>query len=256
MLLISTDFDATIYDSSASPCIDAEWVEWMRQAQGRGTKWIINTGRGLMDVVSTVESLKLKIWPDFVVSVERHIHLRQDQGYHDHALWNAACHKDHQLLFRETKNFFLQIRRSVSSRYKVQFYEETLSPLCIMAVHLHEADLIHQHVEEECRRVRNLTVVRNSEFFRFSHAAYSKGTALGEIANSLGIGREAIFAAGDHFNDLPMLDGVHAANVAAPSNAVPAVKAVVAKVGGYIAERSYSQGVLEALKFFEAKNSA
>ena len=94
--------------------------------------------------------------------------------------------------------------------------------------------------------------MRNTIYVRFCHEAYSKGTALGELARLTGISRDEIFAAGDHYNDLPMLDGRHAAWVACPGNAVEAVKRAVREAGGYVAQGLCSDGIVEALRHFGA----
>jgi hydroxymethylpyrimidine pyrophosphatase-like HAD family hydrolase len=94
--------------------------------------------------------------------------------------------------------------------------------------------------------------MRNTIYLRFCHEAYSKGTALGELARLTGIESEEIFAAGDHYNDLPMLDGTFAKWVACPGNAVPAVKRAVTEAGGYVGEGMASFGVVEALRQFGA----
>ena len=94
--------------------------------------------------------------------------------------------------------------------------------------------------------------MRNTIYLRFCHEAYSKGTALGELARLTGISREEIFAAGDHYNDLPMLDGRFAQWVACPGNAVAPVKEAVAQAGGYVAKGECSAGVVEALLYFGA----
>ena len=82
-----------------------------------------------------------------------------------------------------------------------------------------------------------LTVVRNDVYARFSHANYNKGTALGEIARQLGVPKHAVFAAGDHLNDIPMLCGDFAQCIVAPDNAVPAIKDLVQRQGGYVSHQ-------------------
>jgi hydroxymethylpyrimidine pyrophosphatase-like HAD family hydrolase len=54
--------------------------------------------------------------------------------------------------------------------------------------------------------VPHLAVVRNDVYIRFAHDAYNKGTALREIARRLNVTPEETVAAGDHHNDLPMLE--------------------------------------------------
>ena len=113
-------------------------------------------------------------------------------------------------------------------------------------------DRVCAFLERERVRVPGFNFMRNTIYLRFCHEAYSKGTALAELARLTGVGHGEIFAAGDHYNDLPMLDGVHAQWVACPGNAVEAVKIAVARAGGFVAEGACSVGILEALRHFKA----
>jgi hydroxymethylpyrimidine pyrophosphatase-like HAD family hydrolase len=58
-----------------------------------------------------------------------------------------------------------------------------------------------------------------------------------------------VFAVGDHLNDWPMLSRRHARWLAAPQNAIEAVKTLVREQGGYISSRPHGLGVAEALAF-------
>ena len=71
------------------------------------------------------------------------------------------------------------------------------SPFCLIAEDLASADAILVFLEEYCRQVPQLTVVRNDVYARFSHEAYNKGTALGEITRRLGLSSDVVFAAGE-----------------------------------------------------------
>ena len=46
---------------------------------------------------------------------------------------------------------------------------------CIIAENNSDMDEIHARLEEYCRTVPGLTVVRNDVYARFSHEAYNKG---------------------------------------------------------------------------------
>jgi len=92
--------------------------------------------------------------------------------------------------------------------------------------------------------------VRNDVYARFSHADYNKGTALAELTRRLGLRREEVFAAGDHLNDLPMLTADYARWLAAPSNAVEAVKKAVREQKGFVSEFSHGDGVADAIKYY------
>ena len=72
---------------------------------------------------------------------------------------------------------------------------------------------------------------------------YHKGTALGEIARSLNVPVNQVFAAGGHLADLPMLERRHAGLLAAPANALAVVKATVLRQQGFVSERIHGYGV-------------
>jgi hydroxymethylpyrimidine pyrophosphatase-like HAD family hydrolase len=115
-----------------------------------------------------------------------------------------------------------------------------------------DMDAIHLYLEDYCRKIPHLTVVRNDVYARFSHAAYNKGSALGEITRRLGLRPERVFAVGDHLNDLSMLSRSYAQFLAAPANAVPVVKAAVRREGGYLCVGCHGRGVAEAMKYYLA----
>jgi hydroxymethylpyrimidine pyrophosphatase-like HAD family hydrolase len=103
-------------------------------------------------------------------------------------------------------------------------------------------------LEEYCQSVPDLTVVRNDVYARFSHADFNKGSALGEIGRRLGIGSEHTVAAGDHYNDLPMLSTRYCRWLIAPGNAIPEVKDAVRRQSGHVSEESFGYGVAQGLR--------
>jgi hydroxymethylpyrimidine pyrophosphatase-like HAD family hydrolase len=86
-------------------------------------------------------------------------------------------------------------------------------------------------------------------YIRFSHSAYNKGTALAEIARRLQISPSEILAAGDHYNDLPMLTPTIARWLVAPANAIPLVQQQVLEAGGYVSKRPQGEGVAQGIEF-------
>jgi hydroxymethylpyrimidine pyrophosphatase-like HAD family hydrolase len=96
---------------------------------------------------------------------------------------------------------------------------------------------------------------RNTVYLRFCHRDYHKGSALGELCRLEGMDPARVLAAGDHYNDIPMLDGRHARHAACPANAIEAVKHRVRLSGGYVADRNYADGIADALAFFERKEA-
>ena len=113
-----------------------------------------------------------------------------------------------------------------------------------------EMDRIVEFIEEASSKEPKFNYQRNTIYLRFCHADYHKGAALAELSRLIEIPRDNIFAAGDHHNDISMLDGEVAAMPACPANAIDEVKETVRSAGGYVAQRQHGAGVREALKHF------
>jgi hydroxymethylpyrimidine pyrophosphatase-like HAD family hydrolase len=248
--IISTDFDGTLHAEFEHPPVPQDLQALLGELQRQGAKWVINTGRDLTSVMEGMARARLSVKPDFLVTVERDIHIHVDSQYEACADWNEGCRRAHQELFARVQEDVPRLVDWVGRRFHATLYEDEFSPFCLIAGSNEDADAIQPFLDEYCAGVPGLTLVRNDIYARFSHAAYNKGTALREIARRLGVAREHVFAAGDHLNDLPMLSGEFAAQVAAPDNAVPAVKEAVRRQNGYVSHQPWGHGVARALEFF------
>ena len=109
----------------------------------------------------------------------------------------------------------------------------------VVATSEEEMDRITEFVEQVRTRQPEFNYQRNTIYLRFCHADFHKGAALAELSRLINIPREEIFAAGDHHNDVSMLDGRFAAMPACPANAIAQVKDAVRSAHGYIAEREF-----------------
>lgn len=247
--LISTDFDGTLFAEFEDPPVPVALQNLIRRQQEQGAKWVINTGRDISSLMETLGRSKLSIKPDYLVIVEREIYSRQEARYAGDAVWNELCARRHAELFSRVRGDIPRLRAWIEARYGAIFYEDDYSPLCLIAERAEDADAIHAYLTEYCRTVPQLCLVRNDVYSRFSHEAFNKGTALSEIARQLGISPDEIFAAGDHYNDLPMLSKRHAAWLAAPANAISPVKELVREQNGFISELAHGHGVADGLEF-------
>ena len=68
-----------------------------------------------------------------------------------------------------------------------------------------EAEIIHEGIARITAEVDQQRV-QNDVYARFAHVSIHKGSVMREVARKHAIGPHAMVAAGDHFNDLPMLD--------------------------------------------------
>ena len=248
--LISTDFDGTLHAEFENPPVPLDLQHLIGDLQRQGARWLINTGRDLPSVMEGMARARLTIKPDYLVVVEREIYRHEDSRYVPCLDWNAACRRDHEALFARVRADVPGLVAWISARFSATLYEDAYSPFCLIANRNHDADVIVEYLEAYCREVPELTIMRNDVYARFSHAAYNKGTALGEIARQLGIGPARVLAAGDHFNDLPMLSTDFARCLVAPANAIPVVKETVQRQQGYVSHQPWGHGVARGLEFF------
>jgi hydroxymethylpyrimidine pyrophosphatase-like HAD family hydrolase len=248
--LISTDFDGTLFAEFENPPIPDVLQRVIADLQSKGAKWAINTGRDMSSLMESLGRAGTKIEPDYLVLVEREIYTHQESVYVSLEDWNSECTRAHADLFARVRADVPRLVDWVNQRYHARMYEDAYSPFCLIAGTNGEADVIHEFLTEYALGIENLTVVRNDIYARFSHSAYNKGTALAELTRRLGLRKEQVFVAGDHLNDLPMLSRKYAQWIAAPANAIEAVKASVEREGGYVSQLPHGWGVAEAIKYY------
>lgn len=246
--LVSTDFDGTIFAEFENPPVPDSLQRILQDLQAQGARWVINTGRDLTSLMEAVARARLTVRPDYLVLVEREIYVHQAHQYASLDEWNQRCAADHAALFARVRADAPRLTAWINDHYDAEVYADPWSPLCLIARSNPDMDAIEGFLRDYCRTVPDLEIMRNDVYSRFCHRAYSKGTALAEIARRLGIERANIFAAGDHLNDLPMLNKEIAGHLAAPANAVPEVKAAVLRQGGFVSELSHGHAVAGALQ--------
>jgi HAD superfamily hydrolase (TIGR01484 family) len=246
--LISTDFDGTLFAEFEMPPVPESLEKLIGDLQQQGAKWVINTGRDMSGLMEALARARISIQPDYLVLVEREIHVRDGVRYIGVEDWNSACTRDHANLFARVLADVPRLTEWINSRFDATVYQDPYSPFCLIAGNNGDATEIHDYLDEYSRSVPDLTVVRNDVYARFSHAAYNKGTALSEIARRHGFSRDEVFAAGDHLNDLPMLSSDYARWLAAPGNAIDAVKEAVLRQNGIVSSLSHGAGVAQALE--------
>ncbi len=246
--LISTDFDGTLFAEFENPPIPEELLTLIGDLQSRGAKWVINTGREMASLMEALGRAHIPIQPDYLILVEREIYFHDGVRYAGLEEWNSECARLHAELFARVRPDLPRLTGWVNARFKATVYQDPYSPFCLLADNNGDADAIHRFLDDYARTIPNLAVVRNDIYARFCHSAYNKGTALAELARRLKVNAEHIFAAGDHLNDLPMLNRDHARYLAAPANAVEAVKKAVRNQNGFVSKFPCGKGVAEALK--------
>lgn len=249
--LVSTDFDGTIHEDFSPAPIPSVLEKRIAALQAEGVTWVINTGREMQSLMESLGRARVGIRPDYLILVEREIY-RNDHGHYVPVQpWNGRCHEDHARLFGAMAADLVELLEGLQTRHDATFYDDPWSPLCVIARNNGQMDAIERELMGFAETVPDLAVVRNDVYLRFSHRAYSKGTALMELQRVLGVSVEETLAAGDHFNDLPMLRRECAGYLVAPDNAMPSVKRQVTEQGGWIMPERAGHGVAAALERLE-----
>lgn len=245
--LVSTDFDGTLVGFEPEQSSPREFLEWVAEFQFNGGIWMINTGRWVDSIVERISTLEILPKPQYLGCGERELYELVGDVYVSVEPWNTDCDAAHERLRREFHAAFVEIRRFLECETHALILDEKDAFSGCMASSLMEADRITAFLEGVFKKYPEVSVARNDVYFRFSHANYHKGACLNFVRNKHRISRERVFAIGDHYNDLPMLDPLIAAHIACPANAVEAVKSHVLANGGVVADKSHTEGVVEAL---------
>lgn len=248
--LISTDFDGTLVSHASDPVFDRACMELIVELQRDGAIWAINTGRSVSLLVEGLEDFGFPVRPDFILTSERDVFRPTENGWEPYGDWNARCAQAHAELFDSASAVLAEVVDFVGRKTKARVIYEAEGPAGLIASSEEEMDRLTQFIDRAKAHEPKFHYQRNTIYLRFCHADYHKGAALAELSRLTKIPREAIFAAGDHHNDISMLDGRYAAFPACPANAIDAVKAAVHGAGGRVAEKEFGAGVHEALEHF------
>ena len=250
--LLSTDFDGTLVAHHTDPMLDPGCMDLIQQLQRGGAIWAINTGRSRDLLESGLTDFDFPVRPDFILTSERDVFRPTNHGNRWEAFgdWNTRVARDHAELYQSASSIFAEVLDFVSQKTGARVIHETHGPEGLIAQDEEEMARIISFIDEARVTHPTFHYQHNTVYLRFCHADYHKGASLAELQRLIGVPREQTFAAGDHFNDVSMLDGRFAQFPACPANAIAEVKAAVRSAGGYVAQGDCGAGVYEALLHF------
>ena len=227
-------------------------MQLIQELQQGGAVWAINTGRSMPLLESGLTDFDFPVRPDFILTSERDVFRRGKNGHawEPFGDWNAKVAQDHVELYASASSIYAEVLDFVQRNTRARILHERHGPEGVIAQNEEEMARIISFIDEARAAHPKFHYQHNTVYLRFCHADYHKGAALAELSRLIEVPREQTFAAGDHHNDLSMLDGRYAAFPACPANAIAEVKAAVRDAGGYVAEGECGAGVYEALLYF------
>lgn len=249
--ILCFDFDGTLVHPQSDPVYHPGLGQMIQALRAQGAAWVVNTGRSLNQTIDGLAQHGIYMEPDFIIAQECDIY---KPGFFsrwtDFGSWNRQARRAHERFVKDHQPSLQAIRQMVETQTEASFISGDDGGIGVVASNDAEMDHICAYIDSHTRQFPDIGYQRNSIYLRFSHSGYSKGTALAELSRLLGLDATACFAAGDNYNDLSMLDPLHARMIACPGNALDPIKHLVHSRGGFVASKPASEGMMEALTHY------
>jgi len=253
-LILCFDFDGTLVDHGSELPFHPAMGDMLRDFRRKGAAWVVNTGRSLSQTLEGLAQHNIFMLPDYIIAQECELYCPGFfKPWKDFGSWNRRARNAHDHFVEKHALFLSEVRQYVKANSKAEFLMGELGQVGIVAVDDDEMNKLSVEIDAMCLRQPDVSYHRNGRYLRFSHADYSKGTALQELGRLLKVPKERIFAAGDNYNDLSMLDTRVASHIACPVNALDPIKEHIVSSGGFVATKPASEGMMEALQHFFLK---
>jgi len=253
--LVCLDFDGTIMRYDPTEHFHPEIIGALNAFELAGLEWVAHSGRtyeSQLEIVShCMAAHGLRHRPAAICHHECFIHVRDGDTYAPLEAWNRQA-----LCWLEAIDVQVQ---APPFRDKLDELIHTFSPTVyrrekVNIFHLPGPDderlpFVHA-LNAALQDIPFAATVCNGEWITINDARLGKGNVLKAYLEYRELHPSCVLAAGDHENDLSMLDGGVTPHVACPGNAYPPVREAVKRAGGYVASAHGPEGTLEAFGFY------
>jgi HAD superfamily hydrolase (TIGR01484 family) len=249
--LIATDLDGTLDGNGCAITRYQDFAERLKRYHERyGAEWAVCTGRSLHSFESVIKPLQaLGISPEYVIVHHAFIYRRGRRGYWPHLFWNSAIRFQvwsSALYLRGALNDWHRMVRGMSDENVTTVYHRR-NRLCLRFRTEEAAEAAAELLRKKAAVFKHLRVFHYLLEVDVRAVPFTKGMALTELAQRLGIGNAEILAIGNGHNDISMLDGEAAGATGCPGNAETEVMQTVHLSGGHVAQAHKLDGVIEVL---------
>jgi HAD superfamily hydrolase (TIGR01484 family) len=248
--LIATDLDGTLIGSmNAFPAYEEFRERLSACREKHGAVWVACTGRSLRSFLHFFAPMQtLGMAPEYVILKHAYIYRLTRFGYRPHYAWNFFIRYhiwSSKLYMREALNQWHRMITGMSEGVSTVYHRR--NRLCLRFSTEEAAEAAAVLLAKKAREFKHLQVYQFMQEVDIRAVPFTKGLALGELADRLGISSEHILAIGNGHNDISMLDGGVAKLTGCPVNAEVDVMAAVHRSKGHIATKKVLEGVIEIL---------
>ena len=250
--LLATDFDGTLWGSQSDRQYQEAFASRIRALQGQGVVWCVATGRRKRSFKRLFYPLQaLGLRPDYLIIENAYIYSTGQYLDRAHPLWNVHIRNiqkaEMDLARRALATAYRHVREDYPSAKILRAERDRLD---ITLPSPEEASQVCARFRSQLAGSRMLMVLQYGNEIRLRTVPFTKGLAIAEIAENIGLSRNDILAIGDGHNDISMLDSSVAHCVGCPSNAAEEVLEYVHQRKGHIARQRSLHGVISILDAF------
>ncbi|MCK5851049.1 MAG: HAD family phosphatase [Kiritimatiellae bacterium] len=251
--LIATDLDGTLIGRVNEFPLYADYRDKLSELRSEGNVvWAACTGRGLMSFRNFFRPMRIiGLAPDFIIVNHAYIYGWGPFGYMPHIFWNLHIRWRmwlDRLSMQNAIDEWYDMIKAVS--IGVTTVRREKNRLCLRFSSEESAIAAAEMLDEKTKQYKQLRVFRFLREIDVRSVPFTKGLALSELAQHLGIGRADILAIGNGHNDISMLDGNVTGMMGCPSNSDPEVMDAVHKAGGHISTKRALAGVLDVIEVY------
>ena len=155
-------------------------MELIRELQGAGAIWAINTGRSVDLLESGLARFDFEIRPDFILTTERDVFRPGGNGnkWEPFGDWNDRCARDHAELFSSSQRVLAEVIDFVAQETKARLIYDSDQLEGLAAENEEEIEAIAKFIQQARGGHPKFDYQRNGVYLRFCHADYHKGAAL------------------------------------------------------------------------------
>ncbi len=248
--VIATDLDGTLIGNANEFHLYDQFGERLSHYRSSyNSLWVACTGRSLRSFLHFIAPMHtMGLSPDYVIIKHAYIYRLTRFGYKPHVLWNlfiryhiwSSC-----LYIRDAINSWHRMITGLSDGVTTVYHR--FNRLCLRFKSEEAAEAATKLLKEKASEFKHLKVFQYLQEVDVRTVPFTKGLALQELCERLGVAPAHVLAIGNGHNDISMFDKSVAALTGCPENAEIDVMDVVHRRGGHIASARVLAGVIEIM---------